>query len=239
VTTDAPQRRRDRLRAETLAEIRAIAFRQVRQEGVGSISLRGIAREIGMTPGALYSYYDTRDALVDAMIADVYTALAERMERARESRPATDPAGRVLAVAKVYRDWAIADPEEFRLVYGDAVPGYRSSDSRPAAEAEHRACAVFRDLVAESWPSASSRQPPIGWRWADLTSDFAREARAVHPELPPEAIALALRIWGRMHGLVALEVYGHLVPQVRSPAKLFRTEMLDLCQGLGLSGPAD
>ncbi|MGY1900238.1 TetR-like C-terminal domain-containing protein [Nocardia gipuzkoensis] len=46
-------------------------------------------------------------------------------------------------------------------------------------------------------------------------------------------LALALRMWGRMHGLIALEVYGHLRPQTTDPAKLFRAELRDLVRSLG------
>jgi hypothetical protein len=59
------------------------------------------------------------------------------------------------------------------------------------------------------------------------------EVRRDFPDLPPAAVALALRMWGRMHGLVALEVYGHLRGQTTDPAKLYEAELSDLVRSLG------
>lgn len=58
--------------------------------------------------------------------------------------------------------------------------------------------------------------------------------RDAFPDLPPAALALALRLWGRMHGLLALEVYGHLGPQAHRPGDLYRAEMRDLIRSLAL-----
>jgi AcrR family transcriptional regulator len=192
---------------------------------------------MGMTAGAIYGYFETRDALISALIADVYGAVADAQEGARDAVPADDPAGRVLAVADAYRDWAVAHPEEFRLIYGDAVPGYQPPEGGAAADAEHRACAVLTGLVAAAWPHAEARQSDGAFAWSDFDDGFLALVREQNPDLPPAAVALALRVWGRMHGLVALEVYGHLHPQVQDAAKLYRAEMLDLTRGLGLEPP--
>ncbi|MEV0041402.1 TetR/AcrR family transcriptional regulator, partial [Streptomyces sp. NPDC050804] len=74
--------RRERLRAETAAEIKAVALRHMATGGAAAISLRAIARDMGMTAGAIYSYYDTRDALINALITDVYNSLADTLEAA-------------------------------------------------------------------------------------------------------------------------------------------------------------
>lgn len=58
--------------------------------------------------------------------------------------------------------------------------------------------------------------------------------RPAFPDLPPAAVALALRIWGHLHGLVSLEVYGHLRTQTVSPDKLFRDELAHLVRALGI-----
>nr|WP_228782433.1 TetR-like C-terminal domain-containing protein [Nocardia abscessus] len=69
--------------------------------------------------------------------------------------------------------------------------------------------------------------------WSDFDASLAEHVRTDFPDLPPDALALALRMWGRMHGLIALEVYGHLRPQTQDPAKLFRAELRDLVRSLG------
>ncbi|WCB92284.1 hypothetical protein DSM104299_00974 [Baekduia alba] len=137
---------------------------------------------------------------------------------------ATDPVKRLLAVAGTYRDWAVEHPAEFQLVYGAPIPGYSPPEGGAAAAEAHRACAVLIDVVADAAPRPSTERA----RWADFEPAFAAAARADHPGLTPQVLALALRFWGRMHGLVALDVYGHLPPQLRERDKHFRDEMREL-----------
>lgn len=236
---EATQTRRARLRAETSSEIKAIALAHMAAEGPAAISLRAVAREMGMTAGAIYSYFDTRDELVSALVADVYDSLAERLENARDAVPAADPTGRVIAVGHTYREWAVAHPEEFRLVYGDPAPGYVAPDGGAAADAEKRACTVILDLVAAAWPKASSIHTTDNHQWTDFVPAFADAARTSFPKLPPAAVALGIRVWGRMHGLVALEVYGHLRNLTQDPGKLYRAELHDLVATLGLEPPTE
>jgi AcrR family transcriptional regulator len=229
-----PATRRERLKAETTEEIKAIALALMAAAGPEAISLRAIARELGMTPAALYGYFATRDDLVTALIRDVHTALVDRAEAARDALPAGDTAGRILAWAEAFRQWAVTEPAGFRLVYGDPVSGYRPPPGGAAAEADRRACTGLTGLVAAAWPSARELQPRGAHRWSDFDAHLVDGVRAAHPALTAAALGLALRMWGRMHGLVALEVHGHLRGLTRAPEKLYRAEMLDLIRSLGL-----
>jgi len=98
---------------------------------------------------------------------------------------------------------------------------------------------VLTGLVAAAWPRAQGVVSDGEYTWSDFVPGFAAVIRASFPDLPPAAVALAMRVWGRMHGLVALEVYGHLQPQVRDPARLYRAELLDLTRTLGLTPGED
>ncbi|MBE1585511.1 TetR/AcrR family transcriptional regulator [Nonomuraea angiospora] len=226
--------RRERLRAETTAEIKEIALKLMAAGGPDAISLRAIARDMGMTAGAIYSYFATRDDLVSTLIADLYTALVDRAESARDTVPAADPGGRVLAWAQTVREWALANPQGFRLIYGDPVPGYQPPEDGPAKEAEHRACRGLTGLVAAAWTGPD----PGAYSWSDFDPGLAADIQARFPGLPPDAVALTLRVWGRMHGLVALEIYGHLRTLTRDPAAIYRDEMIALIESLGLTPPA-
>jgi AcrR family transcriptional regulator len=233
---DQTVNRRARLRAETSAEIKVVALKLMAAGGPDAISLRAIAREMGMTAGAIYGYYATRDELITTLINDVYTSLVETLEAARDAVPGDDTAGRVLAWGQAFRQWALANPEGFRLIYGDPVPGYQAPEGGPAPGAEQRACAGLTALVAAAWPHAESLQPDGGHRWPDFDAGLVADVRAQFPDLPPAAIALSLRVWGRMHGLVSLEVYGHLRGQTDNPGNIYRVELLDLIGSLGLGG---
>ncbi|MCP2257554.1 transcriptional regulator, TetR family [Streptoalloteichus tenebrarius] len=247
-TTGPKLSRRERLRAETTREITAIALRQMAAEGPGAISLRGIAREMGMTARAIYSYFPTRDDLVTALVAEVSASLADALERARDAAPATDPGARLLAWGLALREWALANPEGFRLVYGDPVPGYEAPAGGPAAEAARRVCCGLNRLVAEACAAgrttstnaannANDAGNAEGFDWSDFPASYLDKIRADVDDLSPSVVALALRVWGRLHGLVTLEIYGHLGAVSTDPAALYRAEMLDLVGSLR-SAPA-
>jgi AcrR family transcriptional regulator len=226
--------RRERLRAETTREITVIALRQMAEGGPGAISLRGIAREMGMTARAIYSYFPTRDDLITALISRIATSLSEAVESASRAVPDTDPGGKLVAWGEALRAWALANPESFRLFYGQPVPGYQPPEDGPVDRTARRVCRELTRLVAAAWTHARDRQPEDG-SWSDLHPDFVAKIQEDLPDVPPEAAALALRVWGRMHGLVALEIDGHIRPVARNPAALHRAEMLDLIRSLGLA----
>ncbi len=221
--------RRERIRRDTSAEILRIAVELLVEGGPSAVALRSIARRIGMTPAALYGYFPTRDDLVTELVAQMYDDLLAAVERGRDS--ASDPAGRVLGWAAAYRQWALENPGGFRLVYGDPVPGYRAPTEGPSVEAEQRACAALSDLVARVWPD--DRREDGGFRFADFAPELVEAARAVDPEVPPAAVAFTLRAWGRIHGLVALEVHGHLDGLTDRVGDLHRAEVVALLAELG------
>jgi AcrR family transcriptional regulator len=237
VGTPTRPSRRERLRAETSQEIKTTALALLAEGGPDAVSLRAIAREMGMTAGAIYGYYPTRDDLVSTLISDMYTSLVDAAEAARDACPDDAPAERVLAWARAVREWSLARPEGFRLVYGDPVHGYRPPEGGPAAEARRRACTGLTGLVSAAWPYAAAAHADTGHTWSDFDEDLVAHVRQRFPDLPPAGLALTLRVWGRMHGLLALELYGHLGGLSRDTGRLYEDEMRDLVRSLGLTPP--
>jgi AcrR family transcriptional regulator len=228
-------RRRERLRAETTREIMTIALAQMAADGPGAISLRGIAREMGMTARAIYSYFPTRDDLITALITDVSGSLAIALEHARDAVPPADPAGRLIAWGRALREWALAEPQGFRLVYGDPVPGYRPPPGGPAEQAARRICAGLNELVARACPAAQD-EAGADDGWSAFPDRYLARVRSDVPDLSPAVAALAVRVWGRMHGLVNLEVHGHLRAVFTDPAALYDAELRDLVRAVGAAG---
>ena len=108
----ASQTARQRVRAELTREIKHEARRQLASHGAEGLSLRAVARELGMVSSALYRYFPSRDDLLTALIVDGYNAIGEVAERADAACPAGEHAGRWLAVCRAIRDWALAHPHE-------------------------------------------------------------------------------------------------------------------------------
>ncbi|WP_280419720.1 TetR/AcrR family transcriptional regulator [Nocardia carnea] len=223
--------RRERLRAETSREIKTIALRQMTDAGPGAISLRGIAREMGMTARAIYSYFPTRDDLITALISEIGASLAEALETATQAVPDTDPGGRLVAWGQALREWALEHPEGFRLFYGHPIPGYQPPAGGPVDQTARRVCRSLTGLVAAVWLDGRCRRS-AETSWSDLHPDYVAKIRKDLPDVPPAAAALALRVWGRMHGLVTLEIDGHIHAVARDPAALHHAEMLDLVKSL-------
>lgn len=227
--------RRERLRAETTAEIKSVALELMASGGPGAITLRAIAREMGMTPNAIYGYFATRDDLVTTLINDVYTSLADAVDAAWDTTPATHPADRVRAWAHAFRGWALVNPEGFRLIYGDPVPGYIAPEGGAAPDAAQRVCTALTGLAAAAWPHAERLYADSDFQWSDFDAGLLDKVRPAFPHLPPAGVALALRIWGHLHGLVSLEIYGHLHHQTASPEKLFHEELTHIVASLGIA----
>src|SRR5262245_45041432 len=124
------QKRAERLREAAIAEIKAIARQQMAEQGQAALSLGAIARAMGMTTPALYRYFESRDALITALIIDAYEALAIALEQADSATRSDDYATRFRAMARAYRDWAVAHPHEYALIYGTPIPGYHAPRER-------------------------------------------------------------------------------------------------------------
>ncbi|WP_274912378.1 TetR/AcrR family transcriptional regulator [Streptomyces sp. WZ-12] len=228
--------RRQRRRIETTAEIKELALRQLASGGTHGVTLRGIAREMGMTPAALYGYFDTRDDLLETLAADTYNRLADEQEAARDALPEADTAGRLLAVAGVFRDWARANPAEFRLTYGDSSPGV-AAPSENVVAASRRCCMILVGQVDAVWKDAPQELRQAQADWEDFVPSLAALTREHFPHLPPQALLASLRVWGRMYGPVALEVFGQFGPEA-NPQVLFQAEMNSALDMLGLKPPA-
>ncbi|MFJ9968299.1 TetR/AcrR family transcriptional regulator [Streptomyces avermitilis] len=203
--------RRARLRIQTTAEIKATALRHMAEGGPDAISLRAIARDMQMSGSAIHSYFDTRDALITELINDVYTALVDHVEAARDALPTDNIAGRILAWATARRDWSLANPQGFRLIYGDPVPGYQTPEGGPAPEAAKRACLGLTGLAAAAWPYAETAQDG-DHGWEDFAPELVDIIRRDNPALPPAGLALALRLWGH-GGVLTLMQLSAYVPE--------------------------
>ena len=118
---------RERARIEVTAAIKDEARKQLAGEGASKLSLRAVARELGMVSSALYRYFPSRDDLLTALIVDAYDAIGAAAEAALAGASAAGPADHVArwtAVCSAIRTWALDHPHEYALIYGSPVPGY-------------------------------------------------------------------------------------------------------------------
>jgi len=199
---------RERARAEIMGEIVATARRHLATEGAAGLSLRAVARELGMVSSAVYRYVASRDDLLTLLILDGYNALGEVAERAEAAVPRADLVGRWLAVCHAVRDWALAHPHEYALLFGTPVPGYAAPpDTVPAAT---RVTAVLATLLTD----AVAADPALARRFADeVPGPVARSLLPVRPfvahQVPDELVLRGLMAWTYLFGAVSFELFGH------------------------------
>ena len=146
---NASRTARERVREELTREITEIARSQLATEGAAGLSLRAVAREMGMVSSAIYRYFPSRDDLLTALIIDGYNAIGVAAEQADAACPADDHAGRLIAVCRAVRDWALAHPHEYALVYGSPVPGYQAPQQTIAPAA--RAATVYGTIISDAY----------------------------------------------------------------------------------------
>ena len=241
IPASAPRTARERVREEMTAEILAVAGAHVARDGAAALSLRSIARDLGMATSALYRYFDGRDALLTALILTAYQALAAEAERAADEAEAAEtegrgaPAGdaqRWLAVPRTVRRWALEHPHQWGLIFGTPIPGYQAPED--TVEPYTRvAAALVRPLVAAEKAGRLRRQGdgavPEGLRAAVMPV-----SEGLLPGSPVEEVVLVLQAWTTLIGIISLEVFGHFRETVLEPELLFEASIRQLGESLGL-----
>jgi AcrR family transcriptional regulator len=228
---------RERVRAELTAEITDAARRQLAEVGAAALSLRAVARQLGMASSALYRYFPSRDDLLTRLIIDGYDALGEAAEKADD--PSAPPQERWVAICRAVRGWAKEHPHEYALLYGSPVPGYQApQDTVPAATR----VGVLLGTVLGDAARAGLLPETSGGRDATLISDDAVAALGGdHPAIDEEVRVRALLAWSAIYGTVSFELFGHFVGSVEDADRYFDRAMTALAHLLGLgrerSGP--
>ena len=236
--TDAPTPpagRRERTRAATVAEIKATALRQMREQGTTNLRFSDVAREMGMTAPALYRYFADRDALLTALIVDAWSDLAATLDAASDPSGAVDLDRQVTAVATAYRAWACADPSRFTLIYGLPIPGYQLGDEETTRDAAERGLDGLERLVRAAITRGVARTPATGVEDERLIALLDEQGRRGEPPIPAGHFQGIVQAWMVIHGFVCLEIYGHLddFPGAARDA-LFRSQVRLAALAMGL-----
>ncbi|HEX6871568.1 MAG TPA: TetR/AcrR family transcriptional regulator [Micromonosporaceae bacterium] len=218
--------RRERLRTATITEIKDLARRMLVDGGPAAISLRAIARDMGMTAPAIYRYFPSLDALVAELTEDLYDELRQAVEVARDRVPEPAPLPHLLAMGRAFRRWSIEHRAEFGLMFGNPVPGVTTFEEACKApdHAGARFGAPFLEAFTQLWAQAGYPTPPepvLQARLAPVLGQF----RLDHPDLPLPVLYAFLTAWIRLYGIVALEVFGHLQWALPSMEPLFELEL--------------
>jgi AcrR family transcriptional regulator len=240
VPTNAPRGARERARAEIMAELLASARAHLVTDGAAQLSLRAVARDLGVASSAVYRYVESRDALLTLLIVEAYDAVgaaAETASRAAAERGAT-PARRWLEAARAVRGWAVENPHSFELVYGTPVRGYRAPADTVAPALRLWAVLVEVLLAAHADGSLRPTGPDfdprgiveagvydfagLGGRGPDLPVDVAR------------ALTRSMSLFAALVGAITAELFGHLHNVALDADRLFDVTIATASVGIGL-----
>lgn len=204
-----PEGRRARQRRELLAEIEATARRLLDEGGAANVSMRAIARDVGLGPASLYTYFDSLDDVLTTLLLSSYARLAGATAAAVAAFADDPPADRALVGILAYRRWALDHANEFNLIFTDQLPGYAAPPGGPTIDAQIEVFRPITDVIDGSTGADTG-----------LSDD---EARAL--------------VWSAFHGAVILEVNHHLV-WLADTAAFFETAVRRAFASVGLPAPS-
>ena len=214
-------------RTDMITRIKAVARQQMAEHGTAGLSLRGIAREMGITAPAIYNYFPRLDDLITALIVDAFTALADAMEAAESAVESERALGRrSWHSCLAYREWAIAHPVDLPAHLRQPHPRLRAPEEITIPLARRPFHGVFRWFLAPM-PAGELTIPadtrPCRRPWLPAS----RLAPSGH-RVPDPLLGLLMSGWARIHGADPLELFGHLQPLVgaRGPSSAMRWRRL-------------
>jgi AcrR family transcriptional regulator len=201
------QAARDRARAEVTHQILDAARRHLATAGAAGLSLRAIARELGVSSSAVYRYVASRDELLTRLMVAAYDALGIAAEAAEAAVARDDLAGRWAAVCHAVRAWAVGHPHEYALVYGTPVPGYTAvaATIAPAARTPKLLLEILADAADRLEPTVTDDDMP-----PDVRRALAPVQTLIPSKVPDALVQRGLMAWAALFGTVSFELFGQL-----------------------------
>ena len=215
--------KRQESREQIEAKIVELGRRQLVERGAAGLSVRAIARDLGMVSSAVYRYVSSRDELLTLLLVDAYSDLADAVDRARET-VAELWSDDVIAIARAARHWAVTHPAGWALLYGSPVPGYHAPPERTVA-AGTRVVGAFFDAIAAGIATGDIRltndvapQP--------MSSDFERIRQEFGFPGDDRVVAKCFLLWSGVLGAISLEVFGQYgADTLTDPSAVFDTQL--------------
>ena len=223
--------KRQESREQIEARIVELGRRQLVDRGAGGLSVRAIARDLGMVSSAVYRYLSSRDELLTLLLVDAYSDLADAVDRARET-VGDLWSDDVIAIARAARRWALAHPAGWALLYGSPVPGSHAPAERTVPVGT-RVVGAFLDAVAAGIATGDIRltndvapQP--------MSSDFERLRQEFGFPGDDRVVAKCFLLWAGVLGAINLEVFGQYgADTLTDPAAVFDAQVRLLVDVLG------
>ena len=220
------QETRDRIEGQIIE----LGRRHLVTEGAAGLSLRAIARDLGMVSSAVYRYVASRDELLTLLLIDAYSELADAVDGARRAAVGSWRE-ELMAIARAARQWAVDQPASWALLYGSPVPGYRAPRERTVGPGTRVVGALF-DAIAAGIAAGDISQTNIAAA-QPLSSDFGRLRAEFEFPGDDSAVAKCFVLWAGLIGAISLEVFGQYgADTLTEPGAVFDTQLRLLIEAL-------
>lgn len=225
---------RARARARTLDEITRIGREHLATQGAAALSLRAVARDLGVVSSAVYRYVASRDELLTLLLVDAYDELGDAVDAALASVPDDAFRDRFVTLGRAVRTWALAEPARYALLFGGPVPGYRAPAERTTVPGTRVPFALQR-IVADAHAAGALDVPDDPPPQAALAAGLQSVRDETGLDVPDAALARGLLVWAALFGAVGFEVFGQYGPDgLGDPRALFERHLAVLADDLGL-----
>jgi AcrR family transcriptional regulator len=225
---------RERAREQTIGDIVRIGRGHLASQGAAALSLRAVARDLGVVSSAVYRYVKSRDELLTLLVIDAYDELGDAVDEAVGGLPEADFPGRLRALARAVRRWALREPARYALLFGSPVPGYEAPSERTTGPGTRVVLALVA-IAEAAWRAdalTAAAAPP-------LPKQLAKDLEAIRDEYALEAPAVVvsrwLQVWASLFGAVSFEVFGQYgTGTLTRPEELFDQQLDTLVELAGL-----
>lgn len=220
---------RARARAEVRAAILAAASKRVAEDGANDLSLRAVARDVGMVSSAVYRYFASRDELLTALIIETYDSLGDHVDACVEATIGRPAGERWVAAAMSVRAWALAHPNDYALIYGTPIRGYAAPEDTVTSGTR-----VARSLVRIV--READRLDPIAPVHVEpvIVESFATLRTELELDADDATMLAILTAWTQLFGLLTFELFGQTRNLVGDDEALFRAAATSMAASIGL-----
>ncbi|GAA2852138.1 TetR/AcrR family transcriptional regulator [Paenarthrobacter ilicis] len=233
-----PPTPRERARTQTIADIIRLGREHLALHGAAALSLRAVARDLGVVSSAVYRYVENRDELLTLLLIDAYNELGDEVDVAVGAVSEQDFAGQFRALAHAVRAWASREPASYALLFGSPVPGYQAPGERttiPGTRVIVRLVGIFD--AAYRAGALNAEVPPAVVIPAALAEDLAAIRAGMNLEAPDAALARGVLVWTSVFGAISFEVFGQYgADTFTARDELFEHQLAVLQGTVGLQG---
>lgn len=232
MTTDTP---RARARAQTLADITRIGREHLVSEGAAALSVRAVARDLGIVSSAIYRYVRSRDDLLTLLVVDGYDELGDAVDAALVAVGESDHRERFLTVGRTVRSWGLREPATYALLFGSPVPGYDAPAEQTTGPGTRVIGALVGIYAAAHQAGAMTPAEPSTPVSERLAASFDAVRAETGADIPDDLVVRGVLAWAALFGCVSFDLFGQYGTDTFADTDdLFERQLSILADMLGL-----